>query len=101
MQHPGWARSLARWCDSADCLASYGSRYIAPPIYLRYRAMSSEFFWQMHECRTWQFIEPREWTSIFEGQDLHILHDFLSGGENFNTFSTSLCASGWQALGWG
>ena len=105
---PAWAEPLARWYSSLPC-DDVRLYHQAEPIVGRWHALNTRQFWAHHECRVWQFVEPR--VMEYKPHYLEELHELLYGGgdscasvlrcNRYTTFSSSLLASGWQALGFG
>ena len=102
---PQWAEPLCSWCYE---WSRRKPAHEIPRAVHRFRADCDgnrmQRFWREHECRVWQFDEPRSWSRPAEGlPQLSEVHDELTGsGMEYHTvFSTSLRVSAWTALGLG
>lgn len=97
---PHWAGPLAdwytKWAERSACRTA---------IIADWRdCKGGSGFWASHECRVWQFPEPRclpddDKATVIVG-DMEDLHDFLTAWDRpCTTFSSSLCKSGVEMLG--
>lgn len=107
---PPWARCLAEWFarrallrDPGGCTMQGARKELIVHDWLA-AASNPNNFWQSYECRVWQFPSPRVPAGdfAFEINTMEMLHDFLTGAEMgspyYQTFSQSLCQSGWELL---
>lgn len=108
---PPWAQPLARWYvkwamdRSRRCGARRG--WVQPIVHdwltADGPADARRAFWKGHECRVWQFPSPRV-TPNETGEGVGCMEDlqyFLASWDDpCTTFSSSLCISGSEALGW-